>query len=43
MIKNIFDFKKQKTPIEALVFYGVCVVVFMVLSAAADHFIGGRL
>lgn len=40
MIRDFFNFKRAKSPMEALVFYGVCVVVYLVLAVAADHFMG---
>ena len=38
MIKDFFNFKRTKSPVEALVFYGVCVVAYLVLAAFAERY-----
>jgi hypothetical protein len=37
MLKDFFDLKRTKSVPEAVVFYAVCAVAVLVLSAAADH------
>lgn len=39
LIRDIFNLKKQKTPLEALVFFSACAIVYLVLNLAAGHFL----
>lgn len=38
MLKDFFNFKRAKTPTEALVFYGVAVMAYFVLAAVGEAF-----
>lgn len=36
MIKNLFNFNRRKTLPEAVLFYAVCVVVYVILAYGAE-------
>jgi hypothetical protein len=39
MFKDLFNFKVKKTLPQAAIFYGICVVVYIVLATAAENWI----